>query len=354
MSQKILLVTKNQFGYQTDYYKYACYLKNLYDITYFSFDNSKKKIHEEKIKSVYICANTSYLGRALLFYYKLIRFLQTNKVDLIIIKSFDYCFFLKLLFPKKKFILDLRSSAISLNQIKRLYHNLLIRLNTKFFSNITIISEGLAQKLHLKNYCVVPLGAEIISKKNKQFDELKLMYIGTLDNRDVDKTVKGVKLFLSKEHNVETFEYHIFGKGKEFEECRLKNTIEECNLRKKVFFHGYKRHEEIVEYFDKCNVGVSYVPITFFYDNQPPTKTFEYLLSGMACIATGTSENKKIIVPENGILCADSAENFARSLEKLYKNRNRYHSDMIRSTVINAQWDKIVNNILLRVIKKII
>jgi len=42
-----------------------------------------------------------------------------------------------------------------------------------------------------------------------------------------------------------------------------------------------------------------------YYDCQPATKTFEYILSGMVCIATSTYENKKLINNINGVLCND-------------------------------------------------
>lgn len=41
-----------------------------------------------------------------------------------------------------------------------------------------------------------------------------------------------------------------------------------------------------------------YVPITDYYEYQPPTKTFEYVLSGLLCLATATSSNKEVITEE--------------------------------------------------------
>ena len=354
MAKKILIVTKNQFGYQTDYYKYIYYLKNDYDITYYSFDNDEKKVHEKGINLIYTKSKGSYLKRAYLFFLNLIKLIQNGHFDLIMIKNFDYCFILKIFFTKKKFILDLRSSAIGSKKLKRSYHNFLIRLNLLFFSNITVISEGLAKKLHLNNYRIVPLGADVISETNKDFQSFSLIYIGTFSNRHIEKTIQGVKTFLDNNPEIKPFEYHIFGKGKPNEEKLINEYINKFKLTDNVLFHGFKRHEEIKEYFDTCNLGVSYVPIKDYFNHQPPTKTFEYLLSGMACIATETFENKKIITTENGVLCSDNSESFAKALEKIYKNRYQYNSNIIRSTVANHKWEKIIHNTLLEFINKLI
>ena len=61
--------------------------------------------------------------------------------------------------------------------------------------------------------------------------------------------------------------------------------------------------------------------MTKFYDIQTPTKTFEYIISGLFCIATNTTANKNLINKDNGILCDDNATSFSNALMKLYKFR---------------------------------
>ena len=58
---------------------------------------------------------------------------------------------------------------------------------------------------------------------------------------------------------------------------------------------GRVPHHDLKKYFDEANVGVSFVPLLAHYQYQPPTKTFEYLMSGLYCIATSTIANKEII-----------------------------------------------------------
>ena len=58
--------------------------------------------------------------------------------------------------------------------------------------------KALKQKLHLKTNLptfILPLGADIISHTDKDFNCLKLLYMGTLSNRHIIDTVKGVKMF---------------------------------------------------------------------------------------------------------------------------------------------------------------
>ena len=66
--------------------------------------------------------------------------------------------------------------------------------------------------------------------------------------------------------------------------------------------HGRIDYYKLKPFFDKCNVGVSYIPIRDYYQYQPPTKTFEYGLSGLVTIATETKSNQEVINNCNGIL----------------------------------------------------
>jgi nucleoside-diphosphate-sugar epimerase len=79
-----------------------------------------------------------------------------------------------------------------------------------------------------------------------------------------------------------------------------------CGLVRRTSGFNRGRVEHI--YFDIHNIGVSYIPMLKCFDNQPPTKTFEYLLSGMPVIATATNANKDIINDVNGVLINDNSE----------------------------------------------
>jgi glycosyltransferase involved in cell wall biosynthesis len=88
------------------------------------------------------------------------------------------------------------------------------------------------------------------------------------------------------------------------------------------------------------------VPITPYYDFQPVTKLYEYMLSGMPVIATNTHENRLVVNDDNGVLINDTPEDFCNGLAKICENRNSYNSLDIRKTVESYTWENIVNTIL--------
>jgi hypothetical protein len=106
-------------------------------------------------------------------------------------------------------------------------------------------------------------------------------------------------------------------------------------------------------FFDQCNIGVSYVPIIDYYDCQPLTKTFKYLLSGMRVIATNTSENENVIGPTNGVLIGDAPEAFCVVLKVIYEKRNLFDSAEIRRRASGYTWEGIVRKNLLPYLESI-
>ena len=111
-----------------------------------------------------------------------------------------------------------------------------------------------------------------------------------------------------------------------------------------VRYEGRKTHEELSHYFEQSNIGIVYIPQTPGYDCQPVTKLFEYLLSGMPVIATGTYENKLIVNEVNGIIINDSAEDFCKGLIRIYNHKDSFNSELIRKSVESYTWEKIVNS----------
>ncbi|WP_181938042.1 MULTISPECIES: glycosyltransferase [unclassified Arenibacter] len=198
----------------------------------------------------------------------------------------------------------------------------------------------------MKNVFILPLGSDILSTQNKSFKSLKLFYIGTLDGRNIHQSILGLKLFLDKfnANNINLC-YDIVGYGTEACENIINKAIEDTGLQNKVVFHGRKTHGESQYFFDNCNVGVSYIPITEYYDCQPPTKTYEYINAGMVCIATQTQENKKIINADNGVLCKDTPEAFCGALVEISNNLTKWDSQLIRNTQSNSTWANIALNL---------
>ena len=158
----------------------------------------------------------------------------------------------------------------------------------------------------------------------------------------MDKTVRGVALFVNKYPDV-SLTYDIIGSGSKAEDEQLRTLVVSMGLNERVKFHGRIENHLLAPYFDNENIGVSFVPITDYYNVQPPTKTFEYVLSGLFTIATATDENRKIISADNGILIEDTEFAFAKALEDILMERVKINEQKVRESLKNSSWKNIVD-----------
>lgn len=346
MKKQLLIINKAQFGYHTDSFKYCQYLKDEFDITYICFDTGKKEIVEEGIKVIYVPRKGSFFKKGMSFIKYCRQYIKNNQPDLIFVVYFQMASLLRLGLSSFPAILDIRTGAIGTTAKKRKIDDTLMSLESKAFKHITIISKSLRDKLGLRvEKChILPLGADELSKTNKLFGSMNLLYVGTFLSRNIQETVFGLSEFIKK-RKYDEFEisYDIFGSGTVEEDELVKKAISQTNLENIVNFHGRKTHKELKDYFDNCNIGITYVPLVDYFECQPPTKIFEYTKAGLLSIATSTHESKKLITEENGVLCDDNAGSFSDALEDVYRNRNNYDSQQIRKTLANYSWENIVN-----------
>lgn len=352
MKKKLLIINKAQFGYHTDSYQYCEYLKNKYDITYMCFDTGQPKYYMNNIDVQYIPYKGSFLRRGYSFIKSCRAKIKFENYDMIFVVYLQMASLIRLGFDNKRFILDIRTGGVAPIPFKRYIYDKLMVFESIFFPKITIISECLREKLKLsKDKCqILPLGSDILSTTNKDFSTLKLLYVGILTSRNIHETVEAVGLFLEK--NQVKLIYDIFGDGSTQDVLLIKKMISKYKLEQIVTLHGRKSHLELKPYFDTSNIGVSYIPITDYYDCQPPTKTFEYINSGMVCLATETKENKKLINKQNGILCKDTASSFLEGLLTFNINRETYNSNNIIHTLSSNSWNMISNKYLYEILEK--
>lgn len=346
--KKILILSENQFGYLMDTYYLCKYLNNKLDITILCKDENKKKRNLENINIIYKDIGNHFLFKHFKLIYECYKLSKKEDYDFIFIDRFRFCFFLTFLINRKKLILDIRTVSINKDKIKQFLNDLELKLNTKFFKNISIINEETALKLKVKKYFPLPLGADRLVKRESNKKIFNLFYIGTFDLRNIDKTIEGFYYFIKR--NKAQSIYYIVGDGKENEVKKILTTIKKFNLEKRVLFLGRKEHSEIKELLLNSSIGVSFVPKTSYFNNQPPTKTLEYLVNGMVCIGTNTEANKKIINLENGILCDDNANDFAEKLEYLYKNIDKYNLCEIQKKSEKYLWKDVMENYFLKMI----
>jgi len=341
----LLFVNPIQFGYSAGYYHYCKHLiKKGHKIDFICLDKKLPKVDAMGVNVIYV--SESKLNWRVSFLHFLKR-LIIEDYNIIFLYHEKFAFLFRLFGIPYSAILDIRTGDLSSNRLLRYFWNKLIKLDTLFFKDVTILSKSLLYKLRLNpDKCsVLPLGADIISSTNKQFDIPRLLYVGTFFKRNIPETIKGVSLFLMKNPSLK-LKYEIIGFGSKQEESEIEQTIINENLKEQVVFHGRKNYTELQPFFNRNNIGISYIPITPYFDCQPPTKTFEYILSGMICIATNTTENRILIKKENGLLCNDGSVNFCDALDSLYKSFDKFNSNDSRNSLLDYQWSQIIDNIL--------
>ena len=341
--RSLLIVNTAQFGYHTGTYYYCRYLREEFRITYFCWDYGRPRIELDGITVKYVSRNGP----------KLIRYLRWlglvtkecgGPYDLVFLDYFAGCSVVRARRPARNVIFDIRTGSVSSSRVRRVIEDRILRVEARHFRNVTVISESLAERLGFlqSRVHILPLGADLVSTTEKSFREMRLLYVGTLEDRRIEDTIVGLRQYLDGpgEHPISA--YTIVGSGPSREEGRLRALIQTCGLQSLVCLAGRVPHEKLGPYLDSHNIGVSYIPITEYFDCQPPTKTFEYLLSGMAVIATATRENKRLVNDTRGVLVCDSSTEFAKGLHDMERRLAGFSSDRIRDGVREFTWQAII------------
>jgi glycosyltransferase involved in cell wall biosynthesis len=352
MRKTLLFVNQSQFGYHIDYLQYCKHLKEDFEITYLCWDYKRERIQESGINVIYVSRDNNILIRNIRFLKINLNVLKQKSYTKIFIHFFRGSFIIPLLSAQRKKIhLDIRTGSISTKKINRSIYNIELRFESIFFRSVSVISSGLRDMLGIsKSAIILPLGATPLYVTRQFKKTLSLLYVGTLSNRHIEETVEGLKIFL-KEHTNADISYTIVGDGWHNEKLELQNRINKLHLQKYITLTGYLPHSELRKFYQITNVGVSYIPITSYYEFQPATKTYEYLMAGMPVIATNTYENRQVVNEINGVLIQDSPESFAIGVADVFKRLNSFDENKIRKTVENYEWSKIVQTMKNTILK---
>lgn len=352
--KKILILASGQFGYSTTTYKYCEFALINFDITYVGWDYNLPRINLPSVKVRYVSRNGGLIkrnSRLLQAFHKEIQ----NGHNLVFLTYVRGISVIKMLNPNARFLMYVDTFGVMPDTKKRWIYDTILKLEVSFFSNVAVISDGLAKRLGRKKYEILPLGGACFHKESKLFEKLELLYVGTLDNRNMIDCVRGFHKYLEKyefEGNVTIFK--IIGDGPNNELKEIKDYVEANNLWENIHVIGYLPQKELTPYFKSANIGVSYVPMFSYYDHQTPTKTFEYLISGLPVIATGTYENRKIIEPWSGVIIEDNADAFCEGVAQLQRQKKEFCSDRIRTEYAKHTWEKAVNSHFIPLIEKLI
>lgn len=349
MPRKVIFISPPQFGYQIDYYKYCKYLNTSKQILYICFDFEKEKIFSNKVQVLYskivkcrILSNIKYLLRV-------VRELKKEDNYVCIVYYFRLSFIIPLLLnsKKNKIVLDIRSIGEYKNSVLKQVNKSIIMVESFFYKYITLITEEHIKYIYKKrrNIFIIPLGGEktdIVPNLNSK--KVRLLYVGTINNRNIYQTVKGLWHFI-KMHQDLDIKYNIIGDGSIDEINKLRYEIVKYNLGEIVNYLGYIKNELLVKYYSESNIGISYIPITDYYNDQPPTKTFEYLQAGLPTLATDTAANRKIINNTNGELIHDNYLEFSKGLQKILEKLPYYDYFVIKESVKAFTWEIVTKKL---------
>jgi len=336
----IVILCQQQFGSHIDTYYYSKYLSASHRVTYICWDYGSARLDPGKVTVKHVSRTFNLVVRNLLYLYFVCAHLHRHPFDVCFIKYFRGCSILRLLFPRANFIFDIRTGSVSKSRFSRFLFDTTMKVESFFFPQVTVISRSLGRRLGLeKKARILPIGSIPLSTEVKDFQGLHLVYAGTLSNRNIDRTLEPFTTFVRNHSHELSISYTIIGSGPGNEEEVLRSRVKELGMTGKIHIVGRVPFDKLGQYFDKCNVGVSFVPMTDFFDVQPATKTFDYLLSGMAVIATATSENKLVITENNGVLIEDTAEGFHLGLEKILARRTTYRSAAIMADAMRYHQD---------------
>jgi glycosyltransferase involved in cell wall biosynthesis len=248
---------------------------------------------------------------------------------------------------------EVLTAYISPNKIKRFFHNSLTSFESRLFRNVISTTEGMAKYLHLpKRTHIIPNGSESTAFIRKEFDSIRILYVGTFHNRNITNTIHAYARFFNEYNNQIKINYTIIGFGSKVETNEIITTINNLDMNNYIAYKGVIRRPELNEYFKNSNIGISYIPINTYFDHQAPLKAYEYLLSGLTVLATATKENAKIITKKNGIIIGDSVEDVYIGLKKIYNNRSLYNSESIQKDAQKYSWENIVRENMIPYIEK--
>jgi glycosyltransferase involved in cell wall biosynthesis len=343
--KRLLIVAQADFGRHVDPYQYSLHLRDEYAVTYLCWDYGAGRPLEAGIRVIWVSRSGGKIRRQLRLLGRAIREIRSNRYALVFVVHFPLCSFLRLGGLRIPMVMDVRTGYVRSDGLLRWLNNALIRLESRAFRYVTVISESLGDDLKLATakMHVLPLGAQDMGLEPKTFEELRLLYVGTLQHRHIERTVEGFALARKLLGGHVAMSYDIVGTGPEQERSVLLAAIQRSGEGDHVRYHGYVQHKALRPFFEQCNLGVAFIPITRYFHPQPSTKVIEYLLGGMPVIATATRENANMVTEERGVVHGDAPDGFAEALRTLWHRRKTYRSEDLRSGMMGSTWEAIVD-----------
>lgn len=343
---RILIHSRAQFGYHIDTLKYAQMLRDTENVTYVCLDKNLSRVDVENVQVEYI--ESSYNLPFIRFIKLLHRtFKLSKKSDLVLLVYHPGVSLLRYLI-KSKMILDIRSRVVSGGKWRRSFSNTLMRIESKFFENVSVVSEALGESLGLKRFHVVSVGCDLNGNVNTResqrniVSKCEFVYVGTFEDRRLDLLVQGFTS-ATKATDID-LKLHLIGTASAETLIDLRQMVESLGARDYIFFHGYQIDIAKYKLLYDSDCGIVHVPNDGRYDGQPSTKLFEYWASGIPVIASNYDVNCQLVSKQLGILYEFNSNSITNAILKFVEMRNVFNAEVILNEAKKNAWSNIVDN----------
>ena len=181
---------------------------------------------------------------------------------------------------------------------------------SKYFPNddkFKLVYNGVSEKKYYKN----------ISKKNFD-DKFNIIFTGVItQKKNQMELVKAIDILINKK-KLKNINVYFLGDGDENYIGYIQEFINKNNLERNIFMEG--KVDNIQEYIEKSHVGVICSEKEAF-----GRVTIEYMLGGLAVIASNTGANIELINNnQTGLLYElGNYKNLSEKIEELYNDRDK-------------------------------
>lgn len=347
MKKSLTLFTRDQFGYHTDFYEYAHNLRNYMQVRVVCLDKGLPKFSIPGVQVRYTNDRTKK-GRLANYMSLLFEALELRREEnTVLLKHFFGSELAMLLIGRRKVILDVRTFSVHKFFLLRFIENTSTLFACALAKKISVVSLDLAKKFKLRNYSVIGLGANVVPNSPRVprmsiQDSLNLIYVGTLNNRQLHIALEGISLaFSHKPALADKLQFRIVGGGSENEVQSLRTLSKKLHLGENVSLVGYQRGSELKDSFRWANLGLVHVPPTGYYQCQPSTKLFEYWANGIPVLGSRYLMNEKLIQPWSGKLYEFNPVAFAECICGV-SEEDSFDIKRITSASKGHTWESIV------------
>ncbi len=284
----------------------------------------------------------------LIFSFKLMMYLATTKSKIWIVEDYPPLFITALLGKLKRanviydsHELALETSVAKKNFLEKNFWKFTVNMGLKWVQKIIVVSplfEEYYQKfLNAKKYALIPnypYKHNLQNQKNNLDDNpLHFLFIGHLRQKiNLDVLLEAVQTL--------PFQFTIIGNG--VSRKKLESLAKDLGVSDKVYFTKTIAFDKLLEYGDKCNIGV------FLEKSEEgntdltwSNKVFDYIQRGLPVLMSDTTANKilneKYAIGE--IVNPTSLEDVKNTVEKISKNYALYYENCLKARELLI-WEK--------------